>query len=231
MKNVPEGYVHGSVSGEVAYWRRRAETAEARLARNLEDAKAKEVAVSRLVVIKSPYSGDEARNKVEGKVMTIHNAYCGEATHHLKGGRVRTFTPEGPLHVVFSARTRAKNPIEKIGQGGYSARIFVGLKVGTKTKYNIDDVINVVYRVREGQGEPPDATILAQKGIYKDRKGRRIVEPSVQVIIIDFGGGSSEAFLLQMQALAEKLREDLEQETVILELQNRGVIEAVYTVT
>jgi hypothetical protein len=31
LKNVPEGYFHGSVTGNVEYWRRRAVTAEARL--------------------------------------------------------------------------------------------------------------------------------------------------------------------------------------------------------
>lgn len=38
IKNAPEGYWHGSVGGQVEYWRTRALAAEARSALNLHDA-------------------------------------------------------------------------------------------------------------------------------------------------------------------------------------------------
>jgi len=124
-----------------------------------------------------------------------------------------------------------RNPVSRLGGGGYSACIFVGLKVGRTVKWTVDDVVRIVWEVREAQHQAPDATILAQKGIYRDVKGRRIVEPSVQVILIDFSDASKEAFTKEMEALAEALRKELKQETVILEIQNRGVIEDVFSVT
>jgi hypothetical protein len=161
--------------------------------------------------------------------MILHS-HVGEVTHHLKNGRVRKFIPKGRLYTVSQGALTRKNPIERIGQGGYSARLFVGLKVGRKTKWKIQDVVKIVWAVREKQKESPDASILAQSGIYKDVKGRRIVEPSVQVILIDFAGLSKEVFTKQMSVLAETLREELQQETVILEIQNRGIIEDIYSV-
>jgi hypothetical protein len=163
--------------------------------------------------------------------MTMINCYMGEVTHHLKGGRVRTFSPDGPTFVVTQGVLTKLNPIARLGQGGLSARIFVGLKVGTRVKWKVADVVKIVWEVREKQKQSPDASILAQSGIYKDHKGRRIVEPSVQIIIMDFAGSSKETFLKEMEALAESLREKLQQETVILEIQNRGIIEDVYSVT
>ena len=163
--------------------------------------------------------------------MTMINSYLGEVIHHLRGGRVRKFCPEGKTFSVHEGALIKANPIERIGQGGYSARLFVGLKVGRKLKWKIADVVKIVWDVRERQKQAPDASILAQSGIYKDMKGRRIVEPSVQVIVIDFAGLSKDQFTHEMETLAETLRKRLEQETVILEIQNRGVIEDVYSVT
>jgi len=160
----------------------------------------------------------------------IHHAHLGKVVHHLKNGRVREFTPKGKIFTVSGGKLAKQNPIERIGQGGYSARLFVGLKVGRKLKWKIADVVKIVWDVRERQKATPDASILAQSGIYKDMKGRRIVEPSVQIIILDFSGQPKEVFVYQMQTLGEALCRELEQETVILEIQNKGVIEDVYTV-
>jgi hypothetical protein len=171
----------------------------------------------------------------------IINAYLGEVTHRLKEGRVRRFRPTGELCILTadgrktSAAERAKsNPVERIGGGSYAARIFVGLKVGKETRWTIDDVIRITYETRKAQakgGLVEGASILAQHGIYQDKDSlEEVIEPSAQVVIIDLSGMDKAVFVEQMSELAEKLRADLQQKEVILEIQKSGIVEDVYTV-
>lgn len=156
--------------------------------------------------------------------MTDYSANVGEAVHGS-----RRFKPRGRL--VCYERGALANPVERISGGGYAARLFVGLKVGQKTAYKIADVIAIVRRVRKAQGRSADASILAQKGIYEDRSGDLVVEPSVQVVIIDLAGLPKSEFVSDMKELAESLRKKLKQETVVLEVQRRGVVTDVFSVT
>lgn len=160
--------------------------------------------------------------------MTAHQAYCGEATFSVDGRR-RRFIPRGRLRTYN--RGVLQNPVERISGGGLSARLFVGLKVGQRTAYKIDDVIRVVRAVRKRQNKSADASVLAQKGIYEDRSGELVVEPSMQVIIIDLAGEAKRDFVADMTELAEELRRKLRQETVILEIQRRGIVRDVFSVT
>ena len=165
--------------------------------------------------------------------MIVHT-YLGEVTHKLKSG-TRRFRPTGEVRMLAPDGRPQNNPVERLGSGGYSARIFVGLKVGQETKWTIDDVISVTYDElkRQAKGGPVEgASVLAQHGIYEDFVTKeRVVEPSVQVIVIDLSGKDKDAFTRDMEALAEALRKKLEQQTVILEIQKRGVVEDVYSVT
>lgn len=153
----------------------------------------------------------------------VYQASCGEAVHG-----TRRFKPKGRLRVYEHGVM--SNPAERI-PAGYGARFFVGLKVGRRVAYKISDVIAIVRRVRKAQGKVADATILAQKGIYEDRSGELVVEPSAQVIIIDLAGESKRVFVDDMKALGEELRRKLRQEAVILEIQQRGVVKDVYRIT
>lgn len=168
--------------------------------------------------------------------MILH-AYPGESTHHLKDGRIRRFRPKGEMFVclpdgrTLGNKERKENPIDRISGGGYSARIFIGLNVGDKATHTIDDVVKATIAIRQSQKALPDASFLAQRGVYtEDRSGQIVVEESVQVIIIDMAGLDKEAFTKQMETLAEKLRAKFEQESVILEIQHRGVAQDVYSV-
>lgn len=156
--------------------------------------------------------------------MTDYSANVGEAVH----GK-RRFKPRGRL--VCYERGALSNPVERISGGGYAARLFVGLKVGQQAKFKIADVIAIVRRVRKAQGRSADASILAQKGIYEDRSGDLVIEPSVQVVIIDLADLSKSEFVSDMKELAESLRKKLHQETVILEIQRRGIVTDVFSVT
>lgn len=168
----------------------------------------------------------------------IISAYLGEATHHLKTGRVRCFRPQGEIFIVnaegigVAQKERAKlNPIERLGSGGYAARLFVGLSVGDAATFTIDDVVAETWRVRKEQNRSADASFLAQRGLYEDKTGHTVQEQSVQIVIIDLVGLEKETFVKEMTTLAESLREKFKQETVILEIQHRGIAEDVYSVT
>ena len=110
--------------------------------------------------------------------------------------------------------------------GQLAARIIVGLNVGTKTAFTVKDVVNATMRFR-----PKGASFLAQRGVYFDSKGRRIDEPSVQIVILDFDGMTKPGFTADVAELAEKLRKKFKQEEVVLEIQKSGRVTDVYGVT
>jgi hypothetical protein len=155
------------------------------------------------------------------------NVYAGEAIIEDKGRKVRGFRPSGPIF----EHHQATEDIERIGGGGYAARIFVGLNVGKEQGFTIEDLIEKVVRIRRAQGEVPNASILAQRGIYEDRQHEIVDEESAQIIIIDMSGANKRAFVDEMSDLAEKLCDEMKQESVILEIQKRGIVTDVYTVT
>ena len=156
--------------------------------------------------------------------MTTYNVYAGEAVHGS-----RRFKPKGEL-ICYQTGALA-NPVSRLGGGGFSARIFVGLNVGQAQKYKVADVIKIVWRVRKKQKRSADASILAQHGIYEDFRGKRVIEPSVQIILIDTAGTPKKEWIAEMTELAEALRKSMKQETVILEIQRRGVSTDVFSVT
>nr|ASF62314.1 S-adenosylmethionine hydrolase [synthetic construct]ASF62316.1 S-adenosylmethionine hydrolase [synthetic construct] len=121
---------------------------------------------------------------------------------------------------------------ERLGGGGFSARIFVGLNVGDKPTYTIEDVVKDTIAIRKRQGILPDASFVAQRGVYTEqRSGQLVTENSVQIIIIDLEGLSKEDFTGKVQALGKELREDFKQESVIVEIQERGIVQDVYSIT
>lgn len=153
--------------------------------------------------------------------MTAHECYVGEARFP-KG---RRFRGTGPL-VPQTKELARREPLSRL-----AARFFVGLNVGVETKWTERDVVDAVVKIRRAQGAVPGASILSQRGIYEDQSRRIIDEPSVQVIIIDFDGVEQGTFTKEMIALGEQLARDLQQETVLLEIQKRGVVEDQYTLT
>jgi|SRR5579883_254233 len=171
----------------------------------------------------------------------LHGNY-GEARHTLRPGHWKHFRPLGetkriteegvlaPMHGP-GARRGARD-VERIGPGGLSARVFVGLNVGETPTYTIDDVVKATVQIRKQQGAMPDASFLAQRGVYTQSKdGKVITESSVQIIIIDFEGRSKESFAKDVNALASGLREHFHQESVIVEVQERGIVQDVFSIT
>ena len=145
----------------------------------------------------------------------------GDFYYRGPSGQGGCFLPNGQSSFVGLA-----NPREWSIQGKnvLSARLFVGFNVGDEPRWTMDDVIGVTKDTRFGI-DKPDATFILQKGIYKHREGgqRMIEEDGAQIIIIDIWGTSYDVFVEEMEKLAENLAEELEQETVILEIQKGGV--------
>jgi hypothetical protein len=162
--------------------------------------------------------------------------YAGEAIHPLKDGRVRRFRPKGEMLVctpdgqVFGAKDRKKNPVTRYSEGGLSARLFVGLNVGESPKYTLRQVVDATIEIRKKQHQLPDATFLAQKGVYTEHGGTLVEEDSVQIIIIDIASTPEAEFTRFMTELGEELRTRFEQESVIVEIQRKGVVQSVFGV-
>ena len=160
----------------------------------------------------------------------IYNVYAGEGTYTLpKRGKnkpvAKRFRPNGPLQLEAGEDT------VRLGGGGYSARIFVGLNVGDKETYTVNDVVKLVVEARKEQGASADASILSQKGIYESKGGDVVVEPSVQIIIIDLVGKKKKEFVDEVTEVAEVLQEKLQQEVVLVEIQKSGVVKDVYSIS
>lgn len=141
-----------------------------------------------------------------------------------------SFEPNGPVYVVGCAEFCA-NPVKRHTGSQRSARLFVGLNVGDRAKWSVDDVVRITKRVRKKQVGSADASFLLQRGLYTSRRTRKIVtEKSVQIVILDFSE-SAKVFEKQMTELARTLLRELKQETIFVELQRRGVVYATLEVT
>ena len=168
----------------------------------------------------------------------ILSTYAGEAIHSRKNGSVFRFRPHGELH-NHSGSVAAKHEaadVEKLGEGTLSARLFVGLSAPSPSgkqvpTYSVEDVVKAVVEIRKAQGQIPDSTFMAQKGVYTESKtGQLIEEDSVQIIIIDISGASERDFTSAVQKMAEELRARFHQDSIIVEIQRRGLMIAVYSV-
>lgn len=132
------------------------------------------------------------------------------------------FIPEGPSYMIGVAEGMAPNPIKKTVEGQLGARLFVGLSVGQRARWSIDDVIRITRRVRQRQTGDPSSTFIAQKGIFKGRGDKVVEEDSVQIMILYFGKKPAQ-FEKHMEQLALELVKKLKQEVVYVEMQRNGI--------
>lgn len=143
-------------------------------------------------------------------------------------GRWGTFTPSGKL-TVWEPPGKATPNREtfSVTEPIWSARLFVGLNVGSRPRWNDSDVVDIVADVRDKQTGDPSMSIVSQLGVYKhDKSGEVVSEKSVQVIILNLPhlGVGQKAFREQMVQLGEVLADKLQQELVIVELQKGGIV-------
>lgn len=132
--------------------------------------------------------------------------------------------PTGPLYRVFVDDRRLNPP----GSGeSFSARIFVGLNVGDRAAWTIDDVIEASKRRWKltkwtDKEKFSGASFLNQRGFFDSPEGF-VSEDSVQIVILTSGSERQfSRFLSAMHAFASALAKDLEQQAVLVELQING---------
>ncbi len=117
-------------------------------------------------------------------------------------------------------------------EGTYSALILVGLESPSGRSYDVEDVVDIVKRVRDRQTGDPSASLISQRGLYKHKEGGQVVEEdSVRIIILHLTDETKQAFREHIVELAETLARQLQQEEVIVEFQNRGVTDEVMGIT
>jgi len=144
------------------------------------------------------------------------------------GPRAGSFRPQGKLLLVpideTAAHPNADFAFRTPGKKSIAARFFVGFNVGGRPRWDVDDLVPIVRRVRDKQKQPSDSSFIAQKGIYTSFETKRtVVEKGAQIIVINITGQSAKAFEKDMVELAETIAKDLKQELVILELQRGGI--------
>lgn len=140
-----------------------------------------------------------------------------------------SFRPKGRLYIVTVEDGMIPNPRPETwrqpGRDTVSARLFVGFNVQGEPTWTIDDLIEIVRRVRTDQGKPTDSSFLAQKGIYTSAlTGQIETEEGAQIVIINLTGDSLESFTNQIVDLAEAIADELDQERVIAEIQQAGIV-------
>jgi hypothetical protein len=169
--------------------------------------------------------------------MTVIPAFTGFTVWGPKTGPTGSFRPNGPMRFIKLDGGPSPNPIgwNALGPSTVSARLFVGFNVGKKPTWSIDDLVTLVRQTRQRQKRRPDASFVAQKGIYSHtKKGKRPVvveEDGAQVLIINLPGESAAKFRANMVALAERIVKEFQQAEVVLELQRGGLVEETMGIT
>jgi len=128
------------------------------------------------------------------------------------------------------------NPAVQIAKVTWSARLFIGFNVGDKPTWTLAKVVALVKKFRTAQGEDPDATFFATRGLYTERKAARsrlINEDGCQVVILNMSDPPKpEAeFRDQMVDLGERLVTRMKQDKIYVEIQRNGLSRGVWEVT
>jgi hypothetical protein len=140
------------------------------------------------------------------------------------GKHYGSFRPNGAVRNCGCQHAQQNPAAWESDEAPLAARIFVGFNVGQKTVWDLDDLVAIVRRVREAQGHHPDASFLAQRGLYTSAvDGKVVEEPGAQVILLDLDSSTQKHFQGEMVSLAEVIATEFEQEAVILELQRGGL--------
>ncbi len=146
----------------------------------------------------------------------------GRTVFYKRNGRpFMSFTPHGAMR---------PNKVAWISGPVDTARLFVGFEPGYR-QYPIDfawelnDVVKMVREVRREQGADPGSSFVAQRGVYRDEKGKVVEENGAQIIIMNLSEDvSTREFENQMLGLGEHLRYEMDQNEVIVEFQHGGVV-------
>jgi hypothetical protein len=142
------------------------------------------------------------------------------------------FRPRGQL--ILYGEDLTSNPAELLATKTWSARLFVGLSVGKKATWKLEDVVTAVRAYQKSKRRPQDSSFLLQRGVYTHRQKKRrhvVEEDSVQIIMLRTSDRPSpQKWQEGILHLAEYLAETFQQESVIVEFQEGGVSQGTYEV-
>ena len=149
----------------------------------------------------------------------------------IRTARGRTaFIPGGEFIVCGGSR---KNPLSagNVIKNTWSGRLIVGLSVKKSPKYTIEDLIQGTRMFLKKAKLPQDSSFVAQHGVFTHKDGTIVKEKSAQVFIINAGYYNDvEDWKEFLEKLAEYLLVKLEQEMIVVEIQNNGVIDVTWLV-
>lgn len=132
------------------------------------------------------------------------------------------------------------NPWDDWGDGVYSALLIVGLRDQHGRDRDPEEVVRIVRELRLQQSArpgtipeetgDPGSSFLLQRGLYRhERSGEIMDEEGVRVIILLVKSPETrDQFKENILHLGETLARELDQESVIVEFQDKGVTDKVY---
>lgn len=152
------------------------------------------------------------------------------------------FIPNGKIvwsgpKSAYEIRDRVPNPVTSTDVEIPAVRFFVGFSVGTKSKWTMTDLMKMVKQIRVRQRAHPDATFVAQHGMYSYRDGKNrdvvVTEKGAQVVILNMPEWDvpQETFRRQMEELGMELCRRLKQELIVGEWQINGEVRQTWKVT
>jgi len=147
-----------------------------------------------------------------------------------------SYMPKGKISInpVYAQ----KNPIAKdYMEYGPStvARMFVGLSDAKGGSYTMENLITLTRVFLRKVNFPQDSSFLSQKGVYTykkgDLEGMTVQEESAIIVIIKTDSDISVKDFEDMTVkLAEFLCREMNQESIVIDLQESGVSQHIYEV-
>lgn len=138
-----------------------------------------------------------------------------------------------------------QNPLKRRSKGeSVSSTIIIGMNVAGRPVWNIEDIIKEFAKARtkqiksmvrrgtlHGKKQAAAASFLLQRGLWYDPRvqGKKLVlkdavEDSVQIIVISDIGEKPQQFWANMRRLGDKMSVVFDQEEVIVQNQQKGMI-------
>jgi hypothetical protein len=171
----------------------------------------------------------------------------GQFRAFTKEGRQFRFNPVGDVHEVGDAsswftRNYKSNPWKEKEEESQGARIIVGFNVGIEEKFDMEYIIDLVFKIRrkqvedaikDGDAEPHPyggdvgITFLAQQGIWQSvRDDRPYPERGAQVIVMNIINEKKNRFKQDMIDIAEEMVSKMKQNMVLIEMSKNGAVTA-----
>lgn len=157
-----------------------------------------------------------------------------------------SFRPEGRLTLVH-VEGLVGNPLQWDTRESWAARMFLGFQKGRRrvpkqeAARRMEKLVQLVREIRVEQVGDPGASFLTQRGMYRHDDGYVIDEPGAQVIVINVDRVmkkgkkiekvpvTPEQFEKDIEQLSEDLATELDQESIIVEIQRNGVVQRTFS--